>query len=83
MSEAVLEIKMWGNSLGVRIPSALARAANLKANQAVKLTVEQGRVVISPQSPKPLTLSERLERYDPTLHGGEAMAAPLIGAEKL
>ena len=83
MSEAVLEIKMWGNSLGVRIPSALARAANLKANQAVKLTVEQGRVVISPQSPKPLTLAERLERYDPTLHGGEAMATPLIGAEKL
>ena len=83
MSEAVLEIKTWGNSLGVRIPSALARAANLKANQAVKLTVEQGRVVISPQSPKPLTLSERLERYDPTLHGGEAMATPLIGAEKL
>lgn len=83
MSEAVLEIKAWGNSLGVRIPSALARAANLKANQVVKLTVEEGRVIISPQAPKPLTLAERLDRYDPALHGGEVMAAPLIGAEKL
>ena len=83
MSEAVLEIKTWGNSLGVRIPSAVARAAQLKANQPVKLTVEHGRVIVTPQSPKPLTLAERLERYDPALHGGEAMAAPLAGAEKL
>ena len=83
MSEAVLEIKTWGNSLGVRIPSAVARAAKLKANQPVKLTVEDGRVIVTPQSPKPLTLAERLERYDPTLHGGEAMAAPLIGVESL
>ena len=83
MSEAVLEIKTWGNSLGVRIPSAVARAAQLKANQPVKLTVENGRVIITPQSPKPLTLAERLERYDPVLHGGEAMAAPPIGAENI
>ncbi len=83
MSEAVLEIKTWGNSLGVRIPSAVARAARLTASQPVKLTVEDGRVIITPQAPKPLTLAERLERFDPALHGGEAMAAPLIGAEKL
>lgn len=83
MSEAVLEIKTWGNSLGVRIPSAVARAARLKANQPVRLTVEDGRVIIAPQAPKRLTLAERLERYDPARHGGEVMAAPLIGAEKL
>jgi antitoxin MazE len=82
MSEATLEIKNWGNSLGVRIPSAVARAARLKANQPVKLTVEHGRVIVTPQTPKPLTLAERLERYDPAVHGGEVMAAPLIGAEK-
>lgn len=83
MSEAVLELKTWGNSLGMRIPSALARAARLQANQSVKLTVEDGRLIITPQAPKPPTLAERLERYDPLLHGGEVMAAPLIGAEKL
>ncbi|MBM4263576.1 MAG: AbrB/MazE/SpoVT family DNA-binding domain-containing protein [Deltaproteobacteria bacterium] len=83
MSEAVLEIKIWGNSLGVRIPSAVARTARLKANQRVKLTVEDGRVIIAPQGQKRLTLAERLERYDPARHGGEAMAAPLLGAEKL
>lgn len=83
MSEALLQIKTWGNSLGVRIPSAVARAARLHANQPVKLTVEHGCVIIAPQSPKPLTLTERLERYDPSVHGGEAMDTPLMGAEKL
>ena len=82
MSEAVLSIKTWGNSLGVRIPSTVARAARLRANQPVKLTVENGRVIVTPQSAQPLTLAERLELYDPAVHGGEAMAASLIGAEK-
>ena len=80
MSEAILEIKTWGNSLGVRIPSAGARAAHLKANQVVKLTVEAGRVVLTPQSPGPLTLADRLALYDPALHGGESMADTLIDA---
>ena len=83
MSEAVLEIKTWGNSLGMRIPSALARAARLQANQSVKLTVEDGRLIITPQGLKPPTLAERLAQYDPALHGGEVMAVPPIGAEKL
>lgn len=83
MSEAVLEIKTWGNSIGVRIPSAVARAARLHASQPVKLTVEDGRIMITPQTPRPLTLAERLERFDPVRHGGEAMAPPLMGAEKV
>ena len=83
MSEAVLRVRNWGNSLGVRIPSAVARAAKLRVSQSVKLNVEDGRVIITPQAPPPLTLAERLERYDRAVHGGEAMASPLIGAEKL
>ncbi len=83
MSDAVLEIKIWGNSLGVRIPSAVARAARLSANQSVRLTVDDGRVVITPQAPKALSLAERLERYDPKVHRGEAMSATPIGAEIL
>ena len=83
MSEAILRIKNWGNSLGVRIPSAVARAAKLRVSQSVKLKVEDGRVIITPQAPPPPTLAERLERYDPAVHGGEVMASSLIGAEKL
>jgi antitoxin MazE len=82
MTEAVLDIKPWGNNLGVRIPAAVAKAARLHANQRVKLSVEDGRVVITPQASKRLSLDERLAHYDPALHGGEVMAAAPLGAEK-
>ena len=82
MSEAVLDIKAWGNNLGVRIPAAVARAARLHANQRVRVSVEDGRVVITPQADRPLTLAERLALYDPLLHGGEAMASAPVGVER-
>lgn len=81
MSEAILDIKPWGNNLGVRIPAAVARLAKLHANQRVKLTVEDGRVVITPQQDRPLTLAERLALFDPAEHGGEVMAVAARGAE--
>ena len=82
MSEAVLDIKAWGNNLGVRIPAAVARAAKLHANQRVKVSVEDGRVVITPQFDQPLALAERLALYDPLVHGGEAMVSAPVGVER-
>jgi antitoxin MazE len=40
MTEAVLDIKQWGNNLGVRLPAAVARAAHLHVNQRVRISVE-------------------------------------------
>ena len=82
MSEALLDIKAWGNNLGVRIPAAVARAAKLHANQRVKVSVEDGRVVITPQLDRVLSLTERLALYDPLMHGGEVMAYAPIGVER-
>jgi antitoxin MazE len=82
MAEAVLDIKQWGNNLGVRLPAAVARAANLHVNQRVRITVDGGQVVISPVVDAPLTLAQRLAVFDPTRHGGEAMVTPMVGAEK-
>ena len=82
MSEAVLDIKQWGNSLGVRLPAAVARAANLRLDQRVRVAVEDGRVVITPEDGKRLSLADRLARYDPARHGGEALATDRVGAER-
>jgi len=82
MSVAILDIKQWGNNLGVRLPAAVAKAAHLHADQRVRVAVEDGRVVITPEAPAALTLEQRLALYDPTRHGGEVMAAAPIGAEK-
>jgi antitoxin MazE len=83
MSEAVLDLKQWGNNLGVRLPAAVARAAKLQVNQRVSVTVENGRVVIEPVNGGLMSLQERLAQFDPAVHGGEVMAAAPLGAERI
>ncbi|MDY0227684.1 MAG: AbrB/MazE/SpoVT family DNA-binding domain-containing protein [Desulfomicrobium apsheronum] len=81
MTEAVLDIKKWGNSLGVRLPAAVAREAKLHADQRVRICVEDGRITITPVSG--MTLEQRLASFDPSRHGAETMQADEeVGAEK-
>lgn len=82
MAEVFLSIKHWGNNLGVRLPQAVAREAHLQADQQVRMVVEDGRVIIEPLPSVELSLEERLKRFDPARHGGEAMAVAPVGAER-
>ena len=83
MTEAVLDIKKWGNNLGVRLPAAVAREAKLHADQRVRISVEDGRITRPPLTEGQLTLEQRLARFEPSRHGGEAMqTADDLGAEK-
>jgi antitoxin MazE len=83
MSEAILDIKRWGNSLGVRLPAGVAREANLHADQRVRITVDGNYVIIAPVQDAPLTLEQRLAVYDPKRHGGEEMTTTdTLGAER-
>ena len=82
MTETFLDIKHWGNNLGVRLPAPVAREAHLHVNQRVRVSVQGHQVVITPLTDAPLTLEQRLARFDPARHGGEAMAAPPAGAER-
>ena len=38
MTEAILDIKPWGNNLGVRLPASVARAAKLMAESTITLS---------------------------------------------
>ncbi len=83
MAAVELDIKQWGNNLGVRLPLAIARAAHLRADQRVSIAVEDGRVVVTPMQDAPLTLEQRLVRFDPHRHGGEAMSTSArVGVER-
>ena len=42
MSETILHIERWGNSLGLRIPASVARKAKLRASQRVNVSVIDG-----------------------------------------
>lgn len=81
-AETILDLKKWGNNLGVRLPSVVARAARLHVNQRVRVSVEEGSVVITPIVDATPTLEDRLAKFDPARHGGEALAAEPVGAEK-
>ncbi|MCX7088040.1 MAG: AbrB/MazE/SpoVT family DNA-binding domain-containing protein [Methylococcales bacterium] len=83
MTDVILDIKQWGNNLGVRLPLAVAREARLKVHQSVRLTVVDGQIIITPIESKSLSLEQRLAAFDPQRHGGEAMStATPLGAEQ-
>lgn len=78
---AKLTIQQWGNSLAVRIPSAVARSARFAVGQPVEITVQDAGVVVKPVGEPKLTLAQKLALFDPTKHGGEVMATGRVGAE--
>ena len=82
MTQALLDIKQWGNNLGVRVPVAVAREAHLHVDQRVRVSVEDGKVIITPVTNVPMTLEQRLANFDPKRHGGEAMVTRPMGAER-
>jgi antitoxin MazE len=78
---ARLTIRQWGNSLAVRIPARVARAARFEVGQEVEVETHDGGVTVKPVGPRRLTLAQKLEQVDPAKHGGEAMASEPLGAE--
>ena len=73
MEEAILDVKKWGNNLGVRLPSAIAKASNISEHQKVKLSVLNGQIIITPIIPNKLDLEQCLAEYDVHKHGTEVM----------
>ena len=74
-------LRRWGNSLGVRLPVAIARAAHLQEDQGIELSVVEDGVLIRPIQPR-LSLEQRLAAYVPMpAEPVEAMAWEPLGAE--
>ena len=82
MTETMQDIKQWGNNLGIRLPVAVARAAHLHVDQRIRISVEDGTIVIRPLEEATLTLEQRLAKFNPARHGGELMQGQAVGAEQ-
>jgi antitoxin MazE len=54
------KIAQWGNSLGVRLPQAIAQQIGLKAGTVITISTEGDKIVLSPAKPK-YTLQELLK----------------------
>lgn len=60
----VTTIQRWGNSLGVRIPKPFAVRAPLSENSEVDISIQDGRIVVSP-TVKEWKLDDLLARITP------------------
>jgi antitoxin MazE len=46
------QLKKWGNSLALRVPTGLLAELNLSENSTVDLRVEDGKLIIAPMQKK-------------------------------
>ncbi|HAZ6178297.1 TPA: AbrB/MazE/SpoVT family DNA-binding domain-containing protein [Escherichia coli] len=53
---AQVTVKKWGNSVSVRLPAAIVRAASLHVDDEVELSVKDGAITIVPVRTKEYTL---------------------------
>jgi antitoxin MazE len=83
MTEVTLDIKQWGNNLGVRLPVAIAREAHLHVHQRVNVAVVDNQVIITPVGEDALTLEQRLSLFDSARHSGEVMTTYLALGEEI
>lgn len=59
-----VELKKWGNSIGLRIPHTLAKSLNLDTESTVELIQENDSLIIKKKK-ESLTLDELLESIPP------------------
>ena len=62
-------VQRWGNSLAIRIPKPFALETDLQENSEVDITLDGGRIVVSPVQ-KELRLAELVKAITPgNVHG--------------
>ena len=57
----LVKIQKWGNSLALRIPMAFARETGMDSGVEVDLSLDDGRLIITPASPQRYELARLLE----------------------
>lgn len=72
------QIGQWGNSLAVRIPKFVTESLDLKANDQIVFSVEEGKIVLKPiKALEELSLDDLLsevnEPPEPEVEWGKPM----------
>ena len=58
-------VQKWGNSLGIRIPKALALEVDMSESSEVEIQAKDGKILVSPVKRKVLSLRQLLSRVTP------------------
>lgn len=74
-------VQKWGNSLAIRIPQALAGQLNIEAGSSVELELREGEIVVRPNQPPQVKLTDLLKNCKPSQLHGETDFGPDVGRE--
>lgn len=77
---ATTQIAKWGNSLGVRLPKAVALEAAIDEGDTVDISVKNGAIVIRPSRPT-YSLDELVARITSRNRHGESDWGEVVGHE--
>ena len=75
------KIQKWGNSLGIRIPRTVAQETSVESDSVVDITVEDGKILISPEKQKSLSLRQLLSRVTEANLHVEIVTSDPVGKE--
>jgi len=76
-----IQVKKWGNSLALRIPKAFAQEAKIDQGSILNLSVENGKLIITPVSELEYTLEELLAGITEHNLPGEVDTGYAVGKE--
>lgn len=74
-------VQEWGNGLGVRITSPVAKAAHLSQGVPISVEVVKNGVLLRVVGKPKLSLNQKLKAFDPEKHSSEVMATIAAGKE--
>lgn len=79
---ATQSLQKWGNSAGVRLPKKIIKAAKLKLDQPLVVSLKGQSIILTPiQSDDDFTLATMLDGVTPENVHGEFDWGPNVGAE--
>lgn len=76
-------VQNWGNSLGIRLTSKVAKAAHIVVGQELAVEVVEGGILLRIVGKSRESLAQKLARFDSLTHGGEMMSDASVGLERL
>ncbi len=74
-------VQRWGNSLALRIPKAFAAETALESGSEVELSLDEGRLVITPLEVPAYRLDDLLDLVTTKNLHGEIDSGPAVGRE--
>ena len=74
------KISAWGNSLGIRLPQAIAQQVGFTEGASIAISVEGNKIVLAPTKPK-YQLDKLLEGITPDMQHSEIDWGEPVGEE--